>query len=154
MARKNDIIAGIPIVFLLLIAVIIEHIGIVIIFLIVAIGMYFLFKQDSKSNEANDELENLRDVSNSLDVNFVYLMYDPSLEMYKIGFSKKPEHRERTLQGQRPTIELISKKEYPSTAKARQIEKLLHKKYHQKRTRGEWFKLEDRDVQYIKGYLK
>lgn len=154
MAKKSDFIAGIPIVFFFLIAIVIEHIEIVIIFIIVAIGMYFLLKEDKKSNEATDELERLRDVSNSLDVNFVYLMYDPSLEMHKIGYSKDAEYREKTLQGQRPTIELIAKKEYSSKIKARQIESLLHKKYHNKRTRGEWFKLEENDIQYIKGYLK
>ena len=110
--------------------------------------------KNQKEIDAANELEGLRDVSNSLDVNFVYLMYDPSLELHKIGHSKDAKYREKTLQGQRPTIELVSKKEYPSKNKARQIESLLHKKYASKRTRGEWFKLEKKDIDYVKGYLK
>lgn len=109
--------------------------------------------KSQKEVAASNKLEELRDVSNSLDVNYVYLMFDSSLELYKIGYSKDAKYRERTLQGQRPTIELISKKEYPSKTKARQIESLLHKKYASKRTRGEWFKLEKKDIDYLKGYL-
>ena len=112
------------------------------------------FFKNQKEIDAANELEELRDVSNSRDVNYVYLMYDPSLELYKIGYSKDAKYREKTLQGQRPTIELISKKEYPSKTKARQIESLLHNKYTSKRTRGEWFRLKKKDVDYVKGYLK
>tara|TARA_B100000513_G_scaffold138416_1_gene62816 strand:+ start:357 stop:893 length:537 start_codon:yes stop_codon:yes gene_type:complete len=111
----------------------------------------FLKKKELK---AYKELEELRGVRNTLVVNYVYLMYDPSLELYKIGHSKDAEFRERTLQGQRPTIELVSKRQYPSRDSARKIESLLHKKFDSKRIRGEWFKLEKTDVDYLKEYLK
>ena len=111
-------------------------------------------ENDNEQTEATNKLEDLRDVSNSSDLNYVYLMYDPSLGLHKIGHSKDAIYREKTLQGQRPSIELLSKKQYPSKKKARQIELLLHKKFASKRTRGEWFRLEKNDIDYVEGYLK
>ena len=60
------------------------------------------------------------------DICFVYLMYDTSNGYYKIGISNKPYYREKTLQSEKPTIELIASKQFPVRKIAENIEKSLH----------------------------
>ena len=74
-----------------------------------------------------------------------YLMYDTSRMFYKIGKSKNPKIRERTLQAELPTVALICVIE-------NDIESYLHEKFKIKRIRGEWFRLSKNDVEYIKNY--
>ncbi len=85
---------------------------------------------------------------------FVYLMHDTSNGYYKIGISNNPEHRERTLQSEKPTIEMIASKKFPIRKIAESIEKALHSTYSDKRLRGEWFELNKIDVENIKASLK
>lgn len=85
---------------------------------------------------------------------FVYLMHDTSNGYYKIGISNSPEYRERTLQSEKPTIEMIASKKFPIRKIAESIEKALHSTYSEKRLRGEWFELNDNDVEHIKETLK
>jgi len=80
---------------------------------------------------------------------FVYLMVDKNNSYYKIGISNKPEYREKTLQSEKPTIELICHKHFPSRKMAESIEKAFHQMYKDKRLRGEWFNLSTDDVQDI-----
>ncbi|MBO7616146.1 MAG: GIY-YIG nuclease family protein [Bacteroidales bacterium] len=80
---------------------------------------------------------------------FVYLMKDESNGFYKIGISNKPEYRERTLQSEKPTIVLLKSKEFPTRTIAEAIESALHKAYGDKRLRGEWFELDEKDVNNI-----
>lgn len=91
------------------------------------------------------------DKSNSCSV---YLMYDCNTHFYKIGISKSPNYREKTLQSERPVIELLSSKEYPSRRIAEAIESALHKVFAEKRVRGEWFELNSADVLVLKETLK
>lgn len=84
---------------------------------------------------------------------FVYLMKDESNGFYKIGISNKPEYRERTLQSEKPTIVLLKAKEYPTRTIAEAIESALHKAYGEKRLRGEWFELDEKDVKDIESTL-
>lgn len=85
---------------------------------------------------------------------FVYLMHDTSNGYYKIGISNSPEYRERTLQSEKPTIEVITSKKFPIRKIAESIEKALHSSYSEKRLRGEWFELNGNDVEHIKETLK
>lgn len=80
----------------------------------------------------------------------VYLMHDVANGYYKIGMSNNPVYRESTLQSEKPTIELLCSKEFPSRALASAIESALHKVYDAKRLRGEWFSLAENDVSEIK----
>ena len=96
-------------------------------------------------NELDDEL-----IDTSC---FVYLMKDESNGYHKIGISNKPEYRERTLQSEKPTIVLLCAKKFPSRIIAEAIEAALHKAYGNKRLRGEWFELDDKDVFDIKATL-
>lgn len=80
---------------------------------------------------------------------FIYLMRDNRNGKTKIGFSKKPEYRESTLQSEQPDIELFF------TAKGGPAkEKELHEKYSKYRFRGEWFDLPEECILEIKGALK
>lgn len=72
-----------------------------------------------------------------------YIMIDHNTGYYKIGKSKKPRFREKTLQSEKPTIEMLF-------VINKNIEKELHRRYSDKRVRGEWFRLEDKDVEYLR----
>lgn len=78
----------------------------------------------------------------------VYLMIDKNTGLYKIGRSKNPEYREKTLQSQKPTIEIIC-----YFAGSHFDEKSLHNKFSDKRVRGEWFNLDYLDISFIKNYF-
>ena len=71
-----------------------------------------------------------------------YLMKDNHNGLYKIGFSKNPEFREATLQSEKPSIKMVKIWD-------KDIEKHLHKTYHNNRVRGEWFDLTKAQVKYI-----
>tara|TARA_Y100000817_G_scaffold107864_2_gene84451 strand:+ start:864 stop:1334 length:471 start_codon:yes stop_codon:yes gene_type:complete len=77
----------------------------------------------------------------------VYLMQDTTNNFYKIGRSKKPRYRERTLQAEKPTIELLL-----CFVGCCEDEKYLHDHFKEKRIRGEWFNLDDDDVEFFKQY--
>lgn len=78
----------------------------------------------------------------------VYVMLDENTGYYKIGRSIKPKVRERTLQSEKPTIKMLFHHE--ATHKD---EKDLHKKFSEKRIRGEWFDLSGSDLVFIKNYF-
>jgi hypothetical protein len=92
--------------------------------------------------------------NNNMDGCYVYLMLNTKNEHYKIGISNSPEYREKTLQSEEPSIQLIISKKFKSRAVARRIEKELHKIYSHKRRRGEWLHLEPIEVDEIKLKLK
>ncbi len=74
----------------------------------------------------------------------IYVMIDTINLYYKIGRSIKPLDRERTLQSEKPTIELVRTYEG-------QIgdEITLHTMFADKRIRGEWFRLTPDDLSNI-----
>lgn len=61
-----------------------------------------------------------------------YLMVDNNTRLYKIGRSKNSEYRERTLQSEKPSINMLFVINID-------VEKILHERYSEKRIRGEWF---------------
>lgn len=71
-----------------------------------------------------------------------YLLKDKNTGLYKIGKSVNPLNREKTLQGEKPTYELL--KVWDDN-----IERELHDKYKNQRVRGEWFELNSIQVRYI-----
>lgn len=85
---------------------------------------------------------------------YVYLMIDKANGFHKIGISNHPEYREGTLQSEKPTIELVCAKQFPSRVIASAIESALHSAFGEKRLRGEWFKLTEKDVNDIRLTLK
>lgn len=80
----------------------------------------------------------------------VYLMIDTINRYHKIGISNKPYWREKTLQSEKPTIELIASKRFINRKIASSFEKALHDTYSSKRIRGEWFQLDYVEVEEIK----
>lgn len=80
---------------------------------------------------------------------FVYLMIDEHTGLIKIGESKKPSTREKTLQASVPLLKLIG-----AWKATRKHEQDLHKQYSSQRVRGEWFRLSNQDVRDISAQLK
>ena len=76
-------------------------------------------------------------------------MNDTTNNYYKIGISKNPTYREKTLQSEKPTIEMIAFKKFPNRKIAKSFEKALHSSYDSNRIRGEWFDLNQAEVNDI-----
>lgn len=72
---------------------------------------------------------------------YVYLMKNHRSGMFKIGFSKAPKYREKTLQSEEPEIEMLH--HFKGTM---EDEKDLHAQFADKRVRGEWFSLTQEEV--------
>lgn len=73
---------------------------------------------------------------------YTYIMYDPTGISYKIGRSKNPIYREKTLQSLAPKIVTLG-------ILNRDIEKELHQRFKASRIRGEWFLLLSDEVYAI-----
>ena len=74
----------------------------------------------------------------------IYLMKDGSNGYYKIGISDNPQHREKTLQSEKPDIDMIGHWEQTTDQ-----EKDWHCYFSDQRLRGEWFKLTDVQVKFF-----
>jgi hypothetical protein len=85
---------------------------------------------------------------NTLEKAYLYLMFEASTGFYKIGVSKKPHRREKTLQSQKPDIEMLYNTQF-TKKRAFSIEQKLHRLFDNKRVRGEWFSLTDEDLNKI-----
>lgn len=77
-------------------------------------------------------------------VNYIYLMHDKKSNLFKIGFSKDPKYREKTLRPEEPNISL-----YSQWFTSQKYESILKKKFEEKRKRGEWFQLTKKDLTEI-----
>ena len=77
--------------------------------------------------------------------NKIYLMFNSRNGFTKIGRSKNPSLRERTLQGQEPEITILAWWQGPIS-----LEKDLHQKFDSKRIRGEWFDLSIKNLMAIR----
>lgn len=80
---------------------------------------------------------------------YVYLMEDLRNKSFKIGKSKSPGKRERTLQSEVPQIVMRF-----SIPVDEAHEKQLHENFDDKRIRGEWFALKNEDLVWLVAYLK
>lgn len=93
-------------------------------------------------------LEEVAKVKKAKDETNIYVMIDKNTGLYKIGRSVNPSFRERTLQSEKPTIEMIF------TARAiSNDEKVLHEMFQHQRVRGEWFDLNGTQLNQIKQYI-
>lgn len=81
---------------------------------------------------------------------YVYLMLDTKNLLYKIEISNLPEWREKTLQSEKPSIKLVAAKKFVNRRIAANFEKALHDSYSHKRKRGEWFQLDQEDIDEIR----
>lgn len=80
---------------------------------------------------------------------YIYLMLNSDTSLIKIGSSKDPGYRERTLQSSEPKINMIALWQCK-----RIVEKELHKMYSHKRIRGEWFRLTIKELLEIDEFMK
>jgi hypothetical protein len=94
-----------------------------------------------------------KEVKIKYDYCYVYLMHDKRNGYHKIGISKTPEYREKTLQSEQPNIEMVCFKRYPSRKIAKAFESALHDAYAEQRVRGEWFNLSEIDIEMLKESL-
>lgn len=75
---------------------------------------------------------------------YVYLISDSNTYNYKIGISKNPEKRIKSLQtGNDNKLKIIHKVLCENYMK---VEKALHNKYSFLKINGEWFELTEEDV--------
>lgn len=84
----------------------------------------------------------------NLKLSHIYLMLNQIDGLFKIGRSLNPEYRERTLQSQMPSIIKI----FISPLTFQGNENKLHRIFSEKRVRGEWFRLTESDVEFIKSF--
>jgi len=69
---------------------------------------------------------------------------------FKIGFSRDVKARLRTIASNCPLpVELVCS--LPEGLSSKETERRLHKRFRTKRVRGEWFRLDPEDVEFIKG---
>ena len=79
---------------------------------------------------------------------FVYLMHNSKNNLIKIGKSRNPHYREKTLQAEEPEITMIA-----IWKASERLERHLHNLYNDKRLRGEWFKLTFKDLKELKTHV-
>lgn len=84
---------------------------------------------------------------------YTYLMFDIKTGYYKIGISKNPIYREKTLQSQQPLIKTLAFKKFATRKAASDMEKYFHNMYFSQRKRGEWFELTKADEHEIIKFL-
>lgn len=80
---------------------------------------------------------------------FVYLMQHDVDAHTKIGFSKQPTTREATLRSADFNLRIVAL--FKGTM---EDERWLHKRFSSKRIRGEWFNLNEEDIQKIKSVMQ
>lgn len=80
---------------------------------------------------------------------YTYLMIDTRTGRHKIGRSKRPDVRERTLQSEVPQTKLLA-----FCHESVVSESELHRVFSAKRVRGEWFDLSKKDVLEIKKLMQ
>lgn len=80
----------------------------------------------------------------------VYLMKETNGKYIKIGKSVTPLNREKTLWSEKPNIELFLICTCEDELSAGHLEKELHQLFRHKRVRGEWFELNNEDINLVK----
>lgn len=108
----------------------------------IQVPFYSMKKEFKKIFEMDIEIVKL------IEGNKIYLMYNDTNGLVKIGRSINPSTREKTLQGEAPKTEIIALWNAPI-----QAEKKLHQMFENKRLRGEWFNLDLADLLKIKDYM-
>lgn len=79
---------------------------------------------------------------------YVYVIKNNVTGYYKIGNSKDPFRREKTLQSQEPDINMIVLHKAHTC-----VETKLHRKYKDKRVRGEWFDLTIEEIKEVEKFI-
>lgn len=78
---------------------------------------------------------------------YLYLARNSRNGLTKIGISTEPKFREQTLMSQEPEVAFLFYREGSKTE-----ENSLHRIFSDKRVRGEWFKLTEQDVSWVRAW--
>jgi hypothetical protein len=84
--------------------------------------------------------------------NWVYLFYNPQSQEYKIGYSADLKTRRKSFQSVEPDIEVYLKIPVKSPRQALSLENFFHIEFEEKRMHGEWFRLDEIDLQKLKNF--
>jgi hypothetical protein len=106
-------------------------------------------KRQLEVDAARRETEDLDRLRKSNFSTFIYVMEDLRNGCFKIGRSRSPGKRERTLQSEVPQI--VLRLSIPADEKH---ERELHDRFANKRHRGEWFSLTPDDLQWLISFLR
>lgn len=81
------------------------------------------------------------------DLKYLYIIKPKGLSYYKIGVAVDVDKRMKSLQTGCPAeLHCIYKKEFNKTIK---LERMIHKKYKNKNTYGEWFKFNKQELEEL-----
>lgn len=110
---------------------------------------YIKYHEELKQNIHQEKIDSVKEKINrkkrkGSETN-IYIMIDDQTGHYKIGRSVSPLKREATLLSQKSSIRLLFY--FPSFSK---VEIFIHEMFENKRVRGEWFELNNEDLELIK----
>jgi len=108
------------------------------------------YEVENYSNTENNDISNQQNKIKNYKYNpgYVYLLKCENKNIYKIGYSKNAPKRVRKLNTEIPFKLFIT--HLIRTDNMVHLEKYLHDKYNDKRMNGEYFRLNQNDVKYIK----
>ena len=91
-------------------------------------------------------VDNLVEKYKEVEGAFIYIV--KSGDFYKIGYASSLSGRLHNFEGANPNgIELIWAAVFTEYKK---LEKMIHERFNEKRVKGEWFKLNEEDIELIK----
>ena len=103
--------------------------------------------------EGKNTAERVRDMLRKVThKQYVYLLQANNSGLYKIGFTRHPDHRILEIEG-----DVGADLDYVCTIETddmRRLEKELHEKYAKQRLEGEWFDLDEPEIEYLIGLSK
>jgi hypothetical protein len=108
-------------------------------------------EREVKENAIREKARRLREKMTPKPPNpsFIYLVLDERTGCIKIGRSKTPGARERTLQSENPAHRMLFV--HPAEA---DLERQLHRHFAEYHVRGEWFRLSEEQIETIKQHLR
>lgn len=82
----------------------------------------------------------------------VYLFYNPTADEYKLGFSESVKNRLHKFKEVEPNMQKILTIKAESAREALLLESWFKKRFEAKRTHGEWYRLNDKDLAKIEAF--
>lgn len=107
----------------------------------------YLYEERIKERAKEVKVHRSKKNSTALAATKVYVMLNKRNGYYKIGRARNVLHRERTLQAEDPDTEILFFIEGTIST-----ETLLHNHFSEQRIRGEWFRLTNEDIEFIKAF--
>ncbi|MCU0448167.1 MAG: KilA-N domain-containing protein [Microscillaceae bacterium] len=99
------------------------------------------------------QIETMEEEQRTEGKSWVYLLYNPKSEEYKIGYTSDLKTRQKNFQSTEPDIEIYLKIAVKTPRQALNLESFFHIEFDDKRTHGEWFRLDGNDLNKLKGFV-